>query len=318
MAIKVPPQGVPIMDSQTGTMNPLWYNFFKQLTTDNPLQGATNGLISNLNATYTGRTITAGSAKLMVTDGAGATQDPTIDIGTGVYTVGGTTVAVTDGGTGIASTTAYAPILGGTTTTGNFQAATLGTAGTVLTSTGTSSVPTFQAPPAVAPITLVSTQTVSGVNKIDITGLTNSYNMYQIVLTATGSAQGYLNLRCSTNNGVSFDTGNNYSYSTIVFTTQSTGPVGVQAIAASSIIFAVNNTLLNIGSPLFCNLYMAFPSNGSFSPCFTGTAVGNDSSSRVINSIPAGYYTAATTVNAIRLYFSSGTITGTVKVYGIT
>lgn len=51
------------------------------------------------------------------------------------------------GGTGFASTTAYAPICGGTTTTSALQAASTGlsTAGYVLTSNGSSALPSFQA-----------------------------------------------------------------------------------------------------------------------------------------------------------------------------
>jgi len=56
-------------------------------------------------------------------------------------------IPVPDGGTGVASTTAYAPVCGGTTTTGALQAASSGisNSGYVLTSTGASSLPTWQA-----------------------------------------------------------------------------------------------------------------------------------------------------------------------------
>lgn len=56
-------------------------------------------------------------------------------------------LSVANGGTGDSSFTAYAPICGGTTTTGNLQQATTGfsTSGYVLTSTGASSLPSFQA-----------------------------------------------------------------------------------------------------------------------------------------------------------------------------
>lgn len=55
-------------------------------------------------------------------------------------------VAVSNGGTGITSATAYAPICAGTTGTGAFQVASSGISnvGYVLTSTGASSVPTWQ------------------------------------------------------------------------------------------------------------------------------------------------------------------------------
>lgn len=56
------------------------------------------------------------------------------------------TALVVGGGTGITSATAYAVICGGTTTTAAFQPlAALGAAGTVLTSNGASTLPSFQA-----------------------------------------------------------------------------------------------------------------------------------------------------------------------------
>lgn len=57
------------------------------------------------------------------------------------------TAVVAGGGTGDTSFTAFAPICGGTTTTGVLQSAStgIGTSGFVLTSTGGSSLPTFQA-----------------------------------------------------------------------------------------------------------------------------------------------------------------------------
>lgn len=67
---------------------------------------------------------------------AGASADPAPGI-----------VVVPGGGTGADTFTAYAPIMAGTTSTGVFQQATTGfsTSGFVLTSTGSSSLPTWQA-----------------------------------------------------------------------------------------------------------------------------------------------------------------------------
>lgn len=61
-------------------------------------------------------------------------------------------VAVANGGTGDTSFTAYAPVCGGTSTTGALQSASTGisTSGYILTSTGGSSLPTFQAAPGPA------------------------------------------------------------------------------------------------------------------------------------------------------------------------
>jgi hypothetical protein len=59
-------------------------------------------------------------------------------------TLGGTLV-VSNGGTGVASTTAYAVLCGGTTSTGALQSiAGVGTSGQVLTSNGAGALPTFQ------------------------------------------------------------------------------------------------------------------------------------------------------------------------------
>jgi hypothetical protein len=52
---------------------------------------------------------------------------------------------VAQGGTGLTSTTAYAVVCGGTTSTGNLQSiAGVGTSGQVLTSNGAGALPTFQ------------------------------------------------------------------------------------------------------------------------------------------------------------------------------
>lgn len=61
-----------------------------------------------------------------------------------------TTAVVAGGGTGATTFTAYAPIIAGTTSTGAFQSASTGlsTSGFVLTSNGSSAVPSFQAVPS--------------------------------------------------------------------------------------------------------------------------------------------------------------------------
>lgn len=55
------------------------------------------------------------------------------------------TVTVAKGGTGVASLTAYAPVFGGTTSTGAVQSGTAGTQGQVLVSNGTGVLPAFEA-----------------------------------------------------------------------------------------------------------------------------------------------------------------------------
>lgn len=68
---------------------------------------------------------------------------------------------VTHGGTGAASLTAYAPIFGGTTSTGAVQSGTVGTSGQVLTSNGAGVLPTFQTPSAGNKVAISTTQVTS-------------------------------------------------------------------------------------------------------------------------------------------------------------
>lgn len=85
-------------------------------------------------------------------------------------------VQVAKGGTGIATTTAYAPIVGGTIATGAFQAASTGlsTSGYVLTSNGASAVPSFQAAPSLLQSAFLAIQTQTIEN---VTGDNTSYNV---------------------------------------------------------------------------------------------------------------------------------------------
>ena len=70
-------------------------------------------------------------------------------------------VSVSNGGTGASSFTAYTPICGGTTSTSALQSvASVGTAGQVLTSNGSSALPSFQNAPASPGIVIQTVQSV--------------------------------------------------------------------------------------------------------------------------------------------------------------
>ncbi len=62
------------------------------------------------------------------------------------YVPGGTDVIVADGGTGRSTATAYAPLVGGTTSTGAHQSTASGSTGQILQSAGNAAVPTWSTP----------------------------------------------------------------------------------------------------------------------------------------------------------------------------
>lgn len=90
------------------------------------------------------------------------------------------TAVVAGGGTGIVTTTAYAPICGGTTATGAFQAASTGlsTSGNALVSNGASALPSFQTKVG----TLSGDSGSATGNTITIAGTTN-----EVTTSASGS-----------------------------------------------------------------------------------------------------------------------------------
>ncbi len=108
---------------------------------------AGGGTVTSVSGTSNRITSTGGSTPVIDIDAAyvGQSSITTLGtIGTGVWQ--GTGITVPFGGTGLASTTAYAVLCGGTTSTSALQSiASVGTSGQVLTSNGAGALPTFQA-----------------------------------------------------------------------------------------------------------------------------------------------------------------------------
>ena len=107
---------------------------------------SSSGIIARTGAgTASARTITGTSNRITVTNGDGVSGNPTLDVGSTVYTSGGTDVAIADGGTGASTAAGGFDALSPTTTRGDLIArgassngrVAIGTKGRFLVSDGT-------------------------------------------------------------------------------------------------------------------------------------------------------------------------------------
>jgi hypothetical protein len=96
-----------------------------------------SGILSNEQALST---LSTGIVKVTTGTGVFSTAVSGVDY----FQPGGTDLSVSDGGTGVSSLTAYAPLFGGTSSTNPVQSGTVGTSGQLLVSNGAGSLPTFQ------------------------------------------------------------------------------------------------------------------------------------------------------------------------------
>jgi hypothetical protein len=114
---------------------------------DPTYQTPTAGTVTSVSGTSNRISSTGGATPVIDIDAAYVGQSSITTLGTiTTGTWNGTDVAVSDGGSGRSSSTAYAVICGGTTTTAAHQSiASVGTVGQVLTSNGAAALPTFQA-----------------------------------------------------------------------------------------------------------------------------------------------------------------------------
>lgn len=219
---------------------------------------------------------------------------------------------VKQGGTGIASATAYAPIVGGTTTTGAFQSASTGfsTAGYVLTSTGSSSLPTFQSSGG---WNYLVTETASSSASLAFTSVvTSTYINYVLlfsnVLPAT--AGDTLNLTVSNDNGSTYVV-TNYQSGITSFPYNSTTASNVNTTSTCYLSAALATTVGACGA-----VYMTVQSGAVF--VATGDVTYFANSTNLISTSNINSYNTSTTMNAFKITMSTGNIsTGTFTLFGI-
>ncbi len=177
-------------------------------------------VVGGIPAWATGGTGTVTSVALTVPSFLSVSGSPITTSGTLAVTLSGTALPVANGGTGDTSFTAYAPIIGGTTSTGALQSASSGmsNSGYVLTSNGSSAAPTWQAAGSgsyTAPsISVFKTAGSYAGSLFDISALssnltagatyTNGGNTYTVLNSLSSGASGWV---LFTSGGVSFNAG---------------------------------------------------------------------------------------------------------------
>jgi len=208
-----------------------------------------------------------------------------------------TTLPATKGGTGLATLPANNVLLGNGTSA--VQAVAPGTSGNILTSNGTT-----WASAAVGPSTyeLITTASPSAASEVVFTDLTSAYTYYEIVFEmAAGNID-----RCqlSTDNGATFQTSYYYNNRT-VFSSSTVTQTGASG---------AGQTYINLGGSSYSGvirfLYPTSTNDG-------GSNIQSQTQGLTTSSFRASGRRLSGGHNAIRLYPTSGTITGTFKLYGV-
>ena len=236
-------------------------------------------------------------------------------------------IEVAKGGTGVATTTAFAVQCAGTTATGPFQSiAALGASGTVLTSTGAGSLPTMQAPAGgggegmkfLTSVTASNDATIVFTSDIDAT-----YNSYVFVLEEilpiTDNA--FLWFRVSTDGGTGYDAGVSDYTTGGVQQEFSTAPAA-HAITAGPEIKITHTTvgISNVSNEgLSGRLYLYSAADVTkkkveYQVCYQQPTINR---SAYVNGF--GLRLLAQDVDAVQFLMSTGNIaSGTIKLYGMT
>lgn len=223
-------------------------------------------------------------------------------------------VDVPAGGTGASSFTAYAPVCGGTTATGAFQGvASAGTSGQLLTSNGAGALPTYQTSSGGGSWAYVTTSTASGASAISITSM-GSYSQYVLIGSNISAATNGVTLlvEFSTDGGSSWLTS---GYASVLFYWNGAGSnVGsstsyvvltVANAMSSSHVANLRLNIYNVGTSTLTNV--------------TGQCIWPDtfSSGGGLSGMVTAKAPASSSINAVRVRTSSGNISGTLRLYGI-
>lgn len=227
-------------------------------------------------------------------------------------------LTVAQGGTGIATNTAYGLLAGGTTATGALQQGGTGTTGQIYLSGGNAALGTWSTTATSLGFQFISQQTASGSASIAFTGLSATYYAYKIIITSVVPATNAqrLNATLSSDNGSTYFSAN-YSYAMLgrtnggtALTNASSSAATIQLSASSGIpntANTANHFEITLFNPSVTALYNGFNVIGRY----------NDAGSRCV-MWGEGSYALSSAINAIKFTFASGNIsTGVFTLFGM-
>jgi len=225
-------------------------------------------------------------------------------------------IPVIEGGTGIQSATAYAPICGGTTTTGAFQSASTGfsNSGYVFTSNGSSALPDWQATSGGSGSwVLVSEQDASASSLIAFTSI-GSYTNYILLLNKIGinTNTAQLQIQVSDDNGSSYVT---TGYETGMIWTAYNSATQNNVNSASAFVItgpATNGADYGSGEILLSDV-----NGGTNVPVLVSGTVSYLNTTMASARMGGRSSASAGSITAFKVFPSSGNFDGNLRLYGI-
>ena len=227
-------------------------------------------------------------------------------LASGSLAAGFTAVTVPLGGTGVATTTAYGVLCGGTTATGAFQNAGAGTATQVLTSNGAAALPTWAASASGGGLSLVATNSPSAVNTTTISGL-NGTTAYKLVCwLKQNTSAGILRLNFNS------DTGNNYDFVGLYVLASGVGQTSANSYAYMPLQNAGDTLAANAQ---YCSEFLITPDPFNANYVQIQGQRTYQSAAGFLAGLSSDLYKGSATLSSLTVSTSAGTFTGVIKLY---
>lgn len=189
--------------------------------------------------------------------------------------------------------------------------------GNIITSADTGTVTQTMLAAGLAGKVYIKSVTASGATELDLTGwYSSAFDVYEIELVDMfGSVSGWSLLgRVSTDDGSTFDTGSNYNYSTLYSSGTAAG--GSAASAAFMDFGGARGT--NVSTDICGTTLKLFnPAGSRWKAVYNSSVYTGNTTNLVFTFFSAGIWRNTAAYNALRLYPSSGTITATARIYGL-